>query len=315
MLNLSLLRVVTMLIVVFYHAILGSKSIWDTSSCPIPWGTSAEVMKCFHMPIFVLLSGYLYEYQRLHGKYSNFCSYIKNKSLRIMLPYVFWSVVLIVLVGSPLLDILKGPAHLWFLLFIFEAYVSFRIFDKWFTKKRLWAYVLAMFLIFGLYKLQDVLSIGDLFGLDPYIKFMPFYIFGAILCKFGTLRNTALCAIVFFLSVGLFVFGFPQKESCYPVYYLSCFALSVSIFMLFKSINITSLPRIIIKLDVYSMGIYIIHDLIVFTRQLYLEPQTKDITGDYPYLYPIVLFLGVTILSYFIVSVAKRTTIGSKLLG
>ncbi len=64
----SVLRVVTMLTVVFYHCICGY-GIWRSWSWHVVpfWHETAIAMTCFHMPMFVLISGFLYCHIRTGG--------------------------------------------------------------------------------------------------------------------------------------------------------------------------------------------------------------------------------------------------------
>lgn len=69
--NLSYLRVATMMIVVWYHCIIGYSDVWEGSRYAadvIPfWNEMTRYIASFHMPVFAILSGYLYAYKRPGG--------------------------------------------------------------------------------------------------------------------------------------------------------------------------------------------------------------------------------------------------------
>lgn len=70
--DISLLRVSAMLMVVFYHC-LCPYSIWDGSDYFIgfhvqTWDVVAGMLSQVHLPIFFLISGYLFAYKRNMGE-------------------------------------------------------------------------------------------------------------------------------------------------------------------------------------------------------------------------------------------------------
>ena len=72
--DISILRVSAMLMVVFYHC-LCPYSIWDGTDfyigfhVPI-WDVVDGMLAQIHLPIFFLISGYLYGYKRIRGRLS-----------------------------------------------------------------------------------------------------------------------------------------------------------------------------------------------------------------------------------------------------
>ena len=70
--DISILRVSAMLMVVFYHC-LCPYSIWDGSDYFIgfhvqTWDVVAGMLSQVHLPIFFLISGYLFAYKRNMGE-------------------------------------------------------------------------------------------------------------------------------------------------------------------------------------------------------------------------------------------------------
>lgn len=75
--DISILRVSAMLMVVFYHC-LCPYSIWDGSDFYIGfhvliWDVEAGMLAYIHLPIFFLISGYLYGYKRIRGGVQRQC--------------------------------------------------------------------------------------------------------------------------------------------------------------------------------------------------------------------------------------------------
>lgn len=75
--DISILRVSAMLMVVFYHC-LCPYSIWDGSDFYIGfhvliWVVVDGILAQIHLPIFFLISGYLYGYKRIRGGVQRQC--------------------------------------------------------------------------------------------------------------------------------------------------------------------------------------------------------------------------------------------------
>lgn len=81
----------------------------------------------FHMPLFMLLSGYVATFSR--DKIKDFHSFVSKKAVRLLLPYAFWSFVINpwILKGlrgtelfSWVVDVLLLPGlGVWFLIILF----------------------------------------------------------------------------------------------------------------------------------------------------------------------------------------------------
>jgi fucose 4-O-acetylase-like acetyltransferase len=96
-----------------------------------PLGVLSSWLNTFHIYGFTLVSGYLFyalKYEK--GKYEKYLPFIANKCKRLLLPYVFVSLVWAIPFGVfffryGAMDILKqyalgtAPSQLWFLLMLF----------------------------------------------------------------------------------------------------------------------------------------------------------------------------------------------------
>lgn len=94
----------------------------------------------FHMPLFFFISGFLF--QNSHSlQERGYETYIKDKALRLLTPYLFWSLIAAIPkyyvenssftgVGKAVLDVFINPrasvwGHFWFLPVLFLTYVIF----------------------------------------------------------------------------------------------------------------------------------------------------------------------------------------------
>ena len=135
----TFVKTVLMLIVVLYHSILFWGGKWFSAIEPNVTIPSVSLfagwLATFHVYGFVLTSGYLYSYLRYEkNKYQCYGLLLRNKALRLLIPYVFVSVIWAVPIGQvffhlSLKEILNkyllgiSPSQLWFLLMLFWVFV------------------------------------------------------------------------------------------------------------------------------------------------------------------------------------------------
>lgn len=317
--GISLLRVIMMLVVVFYHCLCGFGRPWSWNEetwygvVPI-WDEAISVIKCFHMPIFVVISGYLFEYKKLGGGYSDFLKFSKTKILRVLLPYLVWGTIVCLLFEGHWSDLAKGISHLWFLLFIFEAYISFYFIDKIFSRKNAW-WILTIALLSnmgGVAVLKNFLPLKFL-GMGNYLVFMPYYIAGAYLAKFPLHHKMQQSLTIFLLCTMVFVITFiTLNHEKHFIMAIPSALLVISMFLVFLSANPNRLPIWVQNLDKCSMGIYIVHHLII--EVLNGSRIIHPLMSHY-YVYPLALFFVTTVLSWGFVSLGRQFKVGKLLLG
>lgn len=131
--DISILRVSAMLMVVLFHC-LCPYSIWDGTDFYIGfhvpvWDVVDGMLAQIHLPIFFLISGYLYGYKRNLGGYSDNVKFLKDKTQRVLVPYVIVGLFLCLLQDRDISQMLNGISHLWFLMTIFECYVLGKLVD------------------------------------------------------------------------------------------------------------------------------------------------------------------------------------------
>lgn len=138
--NCTFVKTVLMILVVLYHSMAFWTGGWFTAVL-----TDAEPgltmvtrwMNTFHIYGFALVSGYLFYYLKEEKqKYAEFWPFVVNKAKRLLIPYLFVSVIWVIPVGFffyryDALTILKNyalaqsPSQLWFLVMLFFVFVIF----------------------------------------------------------------------------------------------------------------------------------------------------------------------------------------------
>lgn len=308
----SVLRVVTMLIVVFYHCLCGY-GIWQSWSWHVvPFlQKTAVVMNLFHMPMFVLISGFLFCHIRTGGGYSELVPFFKKKVKRVLLPYVLWAACLYPIFGKSGGSVFRGYLHLWFLLFIFQAYLTCYFIDKLLVNKRSEALLFFASLLWMVLNARLPFNVG-FFGLSTYLHYIPYYVIGVVLYRYIQ-RHTPS---VIFISVGLAVCAAGFGISYFVIHkctLASLFVLFILVLVicLMSRITITVSPSIK-TLDRYSMAIYILHHPII---QLMNMSEIGTIGMPHYYIYPIVQFFVVMVLSVLLSHLLLRCKFGRVILG
>ena len=152
--DISVLRVMAMLMVVFYHC-LCPYSIWDGTNYFIgfhvtAWDMIDGMLLHVHLPIFFLISGFLFGVKRnVGGGYNDVSKFIQGKVVRVLVPYIIVGILLCILQQRDFTQMWDGISHLWFLLVIFECYMLGKLLEGilWMNakKKMIWMAVSIIF--------------------------------------------------------------------------------------------------------------------------------------------------------------------------
>lgn len=127
----ALLRVIAIILLVFYHAFSPYVGAWNTTMgyVDVPlyyWGT--KVICSFRMDLLVFISGYIYALT-IQRKSPSFNTFLSSKLKRLILPSVVFSAAYILIfgnlqdlsLGKAVYDLLSGVGHMWFLPMLFWA--------------------------------------------------------------------------------------------------------------------------------------------------------------------------------------------------
>ena len=122
----SLMRVLSMLQIVLFHSLcfyIGEWWFLCTDVVPL-WRIIAFPIEQIGLTSFVFISGFLYGYMYIEkGKYRDVLPFLHKKILRLLIPYFFWGIMMIITMPKvPItwINLLTGISHLWFLLMLFE---------------------------------------------------------------------------------------------------------------------------------------------------------------------------------------------------
>lgn len=317
--DISILRVFAMLMVVFYHC-LCPYSIWDGSDFYIGfhvliWDVVDGMLAYIHLPIFFLISGYLYGYKRNLGGYSDNVKFVKDKTLRVLVPYAIVGLFLCLLQDRDISQMLNGISHLWFLMTIFECYVLGKLLDTVLKmqerKVQLVMGGLMLFIVLIPYRIP----LMQFLCLSNIIKYFPFYMLGMLASKMNFGKYTKYKAKTLVLIIILLLFFALQQVYIKKTSITMLLGVSIVsfIFIYARCLNIPKLPSWVISLDKCSMGIYIVHHIVI--QEMNSIAFFHVYAGEHYYSYPMLQFVAITIVCWSMVAVCKKNKYSKYILG
>ena len=288
------LRVLATLSVIFLHVVnqilyqYGNISNFDW------WvGNIYDSSVRFCVPIFLMISGALI----LSKTYESIGVYLKKRVLRILFPFLFWSMIYIAkdaffkfhhgeyttiteLLKFILIQLKDGASiHLWYIYLIIGLYLFFPVIGKWINKsnKHEIEYFIGIWLITifaGLPFIREIIPNIDITYFSGYIGFpiLGYYLNQKTTFNFDGKKIICILLIltgILITIVGTFFITKHNGEFYEGLYeYLSPNVILVSggIFLLFKNFVkfTTRTSSVILFFSKYSYGTYLIHILVLW---------------------------------------------------
>lgn len=258
----------------------------------------------FHMPLFIAISGMVYSFciDDLN-KYHDTVLFIKNKIIRLLLPYIFFGLFYV----APIMVLynftsdsyikycfngillVNNSRHLWYLVVLFEIFLISILLKNIIIKKSKYTNIIIFLVLiissFLAFKLPGIFQINNLcyYSLFFYLGIL-FNRYYEYFCKI----NKNVYFIIFMLLINIFLF----KYSNWIINIIKALTGGLSI------IGITFyIPEKIMKYDLVKkfnnngFGIYLFHPMIIYILYYYLGKYNIN---------PFILCFGITLLSYII---------------
>lgn len=271
------IRGFAIILVVMGHAIAWNYPDWH-EVCLFSQTRSKELMiggvvwqliYSFHMALFFMVSGYLSGLTVINR--SNFISRIKNKMLRLLIPY---------LVTGYLIFFVRGNWGYWFLLTLFEMSIIWMILyvllKKFNPTSVVWKDIIVMAFVYGILRGLSVFSLTAEYIDSNLLKYFIPFCFGCLMrrhCEIESLVKNqkvyTFCLILFFL---LFI---SRYMTDIPILYkvvekfdfffsISALCACIATFSLFMKGSFSpKIEKFLEYLGTVSMPIYILHNLFV----------------------------------------------------
>ena len=297
----SVLRVCSMLLIVLYHSMcFYSGTWWYLRSEIVPlWKVISTPIEIVGLTTFVFISGFLYGYMYIErGKYRNVKSFLINKCRRLLIPYFFWSVLMIIsmpAVQITWINLFTGVCHLWFLMMLLEIFVimmflNYFINIKSSSKQIDFTILIVSFVL--LYVWKRISTHHYVLGIEATLYYLPAFLVGFYYAKYRRANDSNVVAFSLFVIgiVALFgqsLLGYTDNNTSYRV---PAIFVSFSAMILVKNAFVSSYKsNILDNLDKNSMGIYIFNQIVVFV--LLLIPESNLFLSRHLYIGPFLIFI------------------------
>lgn len=330
--DISLIRVLCILVVVFFHCygMMFYESFFPATIeryRALYWTINQCVFINIAMPMFVFISGYLFKYLLSIGKYPTWGNLLKKKGLRIILPYFVFGIFFMIVTND--LDwatLFKGLYwHLWFLPMLFWCFLIGYSVNRLIKDKG----VLCKSLLLGALYIGTWFPkfLPSIFGLH-YMSQWFFWFYGGMLLyeykdvlydKMKHYKLYLLFILLYLLSVGTHPVEYGDQSSRW-LNTLGVLFLIISICYFFRKAHIygNKLVEQIVNLSKYSFGIYIFHNwvavLLISNTAKHLF-HLELLALNHIVLFPLCFTVLTIIVSWFLSWCMMKTKVGRFLIG
>lgn len=331
--NCSFIKMMLMLCVVIYHCILFWSENWFTEN-PV---FKSEFLKffstwlgSFHVYSFVFVSGYLFFYLCYEKeKYQEFKSFLFNKVKRLIVPYVFIAVLWVgpiycyffgfdrnVLIHKFLWA--EGPSQLWFLWMLFDVYMIFWLFRKFFYNYNVWGIIFVV-ILYGIGVLGNDI-IPNVFQIWTACTYLIFFWMGFKIRQYYKIYER-INNYLFWIVLDVFLFVMIQFiPNTGMVLKLINKGLTISLhvvgtIMAFVTLNELAgrvnqkCGKVIKMLSKFSMSIYLFHQQVIYFLIYILNGIVN------PYINSIANFVAAMIVSIVISALLMKFRVTRFLIG
>ncbi|MBR5726232.1 MAG: acyltransferase [Muribaculaceae bacterium] len=322
LLNVSIFRVISMLMIVLFHCMCYCAGVWQDFPCPTPsalMGVAATFVVSLALPFFFFISGYLYAtiYLKKSG-YRDWKSFVVNKFKRLILPAVTWTIIILVLLPFrySAWELVAGIQHLWFLPALFCVFIIARLLSPWLLAERkplvdlviATVAVLAVYLAYWAYMTHEI---QDGFLIGRITMFMGYFIVGMMLSKHRlTMKSKFLELLLVMVLLGChavslnkFVFAGQAVVDIFVIIAICVLLLDLLSSVKMKSDSMTH--RLLNSLDKNGLGIYLVHQVLIMVLYQYTRFEEAWLSS-HPYLGTACLFLLILPISWALAEFKRR---------
>lgn len=313
--NCTFAKTVLMLLIVIYHSMLFWTGGWLSETSPVfpspLLGHISRYLTSFHIYAFALVSGYIFYFVKFEkGGYKKPSSFLKNKFSRLIIPYIFVSLIwaipfyLFVNKGSFFGVINKfvlaiAPDQLWFLVMLFVVFaIAFFMANMW--KDRPY---LGMFSVVFIYLFQIVGQriAPNIFSIWSACAYLPVFYVGFKLRQYSHGENKffdmlrKIPSIIYIIAhLGVYILYLYIKTFDAKIFTLMEIGVNFSLrvmggvmafFVLTKLGTYFADKKAFVYLSKVSMPVYLFHQQIIYLTTVYLNGLIN------PYLHSAVNFI------------------------
>lgn len=335
-----LLRPFAILLVVFYHSFAIYDGKWTLPNGVDPsvaYDWIADVAYSFMLPLFVLISGYLFSYQLFErNKITSFKGLFASKFKRLLVPCYVYGILYLIIINHPeiydiksfalcAVNLISGVGHLWFLTMLFWCFVAAYIMNFIGLSPNLM--LLVSFCLYFIGPKTIPLGLGYM------CWYLIYFVFGILFrqkyeCLSNVSRTNLMLIItgyiITFVSINLLLNNynllFERITYAKLIHYLLfktgtlMYGFLGCLMSYLISINIvsknTKLPSILIWIDSISFGVYIYHQFVL--KFIYYNTDFPLINTP---ILPWCAFVCVILISSLFAVLTRRSRLGKSIIG
>ncbi|MBO7230450.1 MAG: acyltransferase [Bacteroidaceae bacterium] len=326
--DISILRVFCILVVVFFHCY---GMMYAEAHFP---ETISEYKKLYFipvqcvfiniaMPMFVFISGYLFEFLLQKGKYPTWGNLLQKKGIRILLPYFVFGLFFMATTRNwkPFILLNGGYWHLWFLPMLFWCFIlGYAIYKM---QLRLWAKLVLVIITFIFSLIPKF--IPTWLGLHNITVWFYWFYLGMLIYKYrdslySYVRKYKLSLPLLLSSISIIVF-LPVEygdNTWFGNLAVTICIISISYLMNNADWSKHKFTSKIDKFSSYSFGIYIWHN---WVAMMLISKTSQNIFGlptlvtNHVILFPLCFSLITLAISWVLSWGMMKTKIGRFLIG
>lgn len=275
----SVARLMAMMGIVIFHCCCYNLGFWSDFESPVQRCSYMQIpvfLRMTSLALFFFISGYLYgNLFHVERKYAELNKTIVGKAYRLLCPYLCWTIVMYLCFSHLSVEehtFFYYSYHLWFLLSLFLQFIFVIAYSRICNSSKFHDFIVGGCLLLSEFFIPYYLGYGVLSDFEETFYFFPMFFWAylagkydvinkssdrlVVLCRPISILLTILVYATFFLPV------FPMK-SLIRVCLLIILCISLLISM--KNMRLGNTLRTYVScLDHYSMGIYILHHIILF---------------------------------------------------
>lgn len=265
--SISYIRVLAMLMVVMLHSLCYYGN-WGFTECVIAsFQHFSSLLNDISMPVFFCISGYLFV-KGVESRDRNTLSFYKDKFRRLIIPYLIWGGVQMLLIPDRycLKQLFFGVSHLWFLLTLFWIFILMFSLKKYWSLFTVTQYIILIIVLIPFYHLSKLSH--NFLRISSVIRFLPYFLIGIMIYKNLIVNSVFIRRIILGISaitliiVKFYIGGIFNEYISFDLVRLLSLLMVYFLFDLLLRLNYNK-SRSIEFLDGLSMGIYILHHIII----------------------------------------------------
>lgn len=249
------------------------------------------------------------------GGYSNRKQFVRNKTTRILIPYVIVGIFMCLIQHRSLFEMCLGVSHLWFLMTIFECYIAGYLLEEvllYKEKKKL--------TIVGICCVIVVSTVHwnlptRFLTIERFLHYFPLYLIGMLFGSLSLEKYSRYNKCMYTLLLGSiiilpFLHEYWHKAMADQLVGL---IIILPLFILCHNHSFTHLNKLVACLDKHSMSIYIIHQIL--QQEMNKIKVFYDLMVNNVYLYPLCQFVLLITVSLTISYFAHKSKYAKYVLG